>query len=246
MVYRVDMVYRLLATYDSQPSIFYIEVTDMALFSPRHRKHPPGGIFSPDTLYFVILGALLLVLLAAGIRINAYWRELAGSMALSDASDLITMTVNETVRKKLSEGNYPYDAFIRLEKDDNGAVTAITTNMSEVNGFSTEVLYDVVNAAEGGLLDIRIPIGTLLGSSLTMGRGPSIPVEVMALTSSRADFRNELSSAGINQTKHQIILELIIDIDVIVPWDTLSTQVVCQTLIAETVIVGKVPETYFS
>ena len=66
------------------------------------------------------------------------------------------------------------------------------------------------------------------------------------LTSSRADFRNDICSAGINQTRHQIILEVRVDIDVLVPWDTLSTQVVSEVLVAETVIVGSVPKLYLN
>ena len=66
------------------------------------------------------------------------------------------------------------------------------------------------------------------------------------LTSSRVDLKNELISAGINQTKHQIKLDVVIDIDVILPWSTVSTRVDSEILVAETVVVGRVPETYFN
>ena len=66
------------------------------------------------------------------------------------------------------------------------------------------------------------------------------------LTSSHVDFKNELSDAGINQTKHQIKLDVVVDIDVIMPWQTISTQVVSEILIAETVILGDVPDTYLN
>ena len=93
-------------------------------------------------------------------------------------------------------------------------------------------------------MSLEIPIGNLLGSSLLLGRGPDIPVDITMLSSSRVDFKNELVSAGINQTKHQMKLDVVIDIDVIMPWRTVSTQVVSEILIAETVIVGQVPQTY--
>ena len=93
---------------------------------------------------------------------------------------------------------------------------------------------------------LSIPIGNVLGSSLLLGKGPEIPVDITMLSSSHVDFQNELSDAGINQTKHQIKLEVVIDIDVIMPWQTVSTQVVSEILIAETVILGDVPETYLN
>ena len=77
-----------------------------------------------------------------------------------------------------------------------------------------------------------------------MGKGPDIPVDITLLTSSRVDFKNELSAAGINQTKHEMKLDVVVDIDVVLPWRTVSTQVVTEILIAETVIVGEVPQTY--
>jgi sporulation protein YunB len=93
---------------------------------------------------------------------------------------------------------------------------------------------------------VRIPLGNLTGISLLMGRGPGVPVEILMLTSSRVAFHNSVVTAGINQTKHQLNLAVIVDIDVLIPWGTESTQVVTEVMIADTVIVGKVPETYLN
>ena len=79
-----------------------------------------------------------------------------------------------------------------------------------------------------------------------MGRGPNIPVQIVVLTSSRVEFNNSIVSAGINQTKHQINLEVIVDIDILVPWGTESAQVVTEVLIADTIVVGHVPDTYLN
>ena len=116
--------------------------------------------------------------------------------------------------------------------------------MSRINSLSAELLRSIVDQSGNTALMTRIPLGNLLGLNLLSGKGPDVPVEILLLTSSRADFRNDLSAAGINQTRHQIILELVVDIDVLVPWDMLSTQVVSEVLVAETVIVGQVPERY--
>ena len=53
-------------------------------------------------------------------------------------------------------------------------------------------------------------------------------------------------SAGINQTKQQLSLYVIVDIDVLIPWGTESAQVRSELLIADTVVVGQVPETYLN
>jgi sporulation protein YunB len=189
---------------------------------------------------------LLAVIAAFIIQASLYLRELTCAMSLSDATDMMTLCINSTISKKLAEGNFDYDYFVTLECDDSGGVVAVYANMSRINALSSEILQDVVNASDSGDLNLNIPIGNLLGSSLLLGRGPTIPVEITMLTSSHVDFKNELASAGINQTKHQIILDVVVDIDVVLPWKTASTQVVSEVLVAETIIVGSVPETYFN
>ena len=145
-----------------------------------------------------------------------------------------------------SDEDYDYDYFVDLDYGDDGTVNAVRTNMARINALSSELLSDIVHAADGGELSLSIPIGNVLGSSLLLGKGPDIPVDITMLSSSHVDFQNELSDAGINQTKHQIKLEVVIDIDVIMPWKTVSTQVISEILIAETVILGDVPDTYLN
>lgn len=186
----------------------------------------------------------LAILLAIFIRSVAYLRELSCDMVLSDAVDLMTLCINDTISRKLAAEDYDYDYFVTIDRDESGAVTAVKANMSRVNALSSELLSDIVEAADRGELSLSIPLGNILGSSLLLGKGPNIPVDITLLTSSRVDFKNELSAAGINQTKHEMKLDVVVDIDVVLPWRTVSTQVVTEILIAETVIVGEVPQTY--
>ena len=194
------------------------------------------------------LRVFLLLLLLAGTLFAAgrFLKRVAGDMALSDATDLITATVNDKINEKMSEGQYSYDYFVNLQKDKDGSVTAISANMARINTLSSEILQDVIKSTDSGALDIEIPLGNLMGSNLLLGRGPKIPVKVIMLTSSYSDFKSELLSAGINQTKHQLVLEVRVQIDVLMPWEVRSTEVVTEVIIAETVLVGKVPEAYYT
>ena len=194
----------------------------------------------------VIITVVLAILAAVTIKSIAYFRELSRQMVLSDATDLMTLCINDTISRKFAEEDYDYDYFVNLEYGAEGSVTAVQTNMARINALSSELLSDIVHAADGGQRSLSIPVGNVLGSSLLLGKGPEIPVDITMLTSSHVDFKNELSDAGINQTKHQIKLDVVVDIDVIMPWQTISTQVVSEILIAETVILGDVPDTYLN
>lgn len=209
-------------------------------FPRRTRRRGAGGI-----------GLALIAALAAScgfflVRAGAYMRELSSDIAISDAEDRVTMAINDTIKDIMDSGGYGYDYFVSLERDASGRAAAILTNVTHINTFSTDVLSGVAERAESGSLNVGIPVGNLIGLSLTIGKGPKIPVDIIMLTSSHTEFRNELTQSGINQTRHQIILTVIVDIDVLVPWETLHTQVRTQALVAETVIVGQVPETYLN
>lgn len=192
------------------------------------------------------IGAIFLSFLILLIPATRYFHTLTGAMALSDATDRITKTVNDIVEEKMRDPAQEYSRFINLEKNSTGGIAAIVTDMTQVNTLASELMNSVVMASEQGELDLEIPLGNLLGSGFLLGRGPDVPVKVTMLTSSGTRFRNELTEAGINQTKHQLLLELLVDIDVLLPWEILSTQVVVEVLVAETVIVGQVPQTYVS
>jgi len=190
--------------------------------------------------------SLLLLLIAAGwflFQLVTYMRALSGSMAVSDAEDIVVDTVNQAVIELMSQGDYDYDYFVTLDKDGDGRVVSLDTNMARVNLFSSQLLAKVAELDQETLL-IHIPAGNLSGSSLLLGKGPDVVVEMLMLTSSHTEFRSELATAGINQTEHRLVLEVVVDIDVLVPWGQMSTQTVTEVIIAETVIVGNVPNMY--
>ena len=195
------------------------------------------------------VGLILLMLLAALGMFSAsaflYLKRISGQIALSDASDIMIQQVNEAIHQVLLEGDYDPDAYVRFEKNDAGQVSAISSNMTQINALSALLLDRVIGLTENRTITVSIPAGNLTGMSLLMGRGPGVPVEILVLTSSHVEFRNQIVTAGINQTKHQISLLVMVDIDVLVPWGTESTQICSEVLISDTVLVGQVPDTYF-
>jgi sporulation protein YunB len=175
-----------------------------------------------------------------------YLKRISGQIAVSDACDIMTTQVNAAITQVLQEGDYDADWFVSFEKNEAGEVTAISSNMTHINALSALLLDRVIGLTGNRNLTVSIPAGNLTGLSLLMGRGPGIPVEIMVLTSSHVEFRNNIVTAGINQTKHQISLLVIVDIDVLVPWGTENAQICTELLIADTVVVGQVPETYLN
>ena len=198
----------------------------------------------PKTKAILIIpaAAILAVLIVSVV----FFRSLTTQVAVSDAVDIVNSAVNNAVNCVISEGGYDFGYFVELSKDANGNITAISGNMAHINDLSTAILDKVMESADDGTISIAIPLGNLLGINLLSGKGPDIIVEIVMLTSSKTDFKSVVQSTGINQSEYQLMLEVTIDIDVLVPWGTESATTVTEVIIADTVIIGKVPETYFN
>lgn len=192
--------------------------------------------------WIVLLCVMLGIILTAAL----YLRRLSCEIAVSDAADAVTMAINDSVKCVMEHCNYSYSDYVTLEKDASGSIAAISANTTRINALSTEILEEIVSRANNQILMVRIPFGNLLGSNLLLGRGPEIPVQIIMLTSSNVHFNNQLVSTAINQSRHEITLCAEVDIDILIPWETVSTTVNSEILIADTVIVGRVPETYVS
>ena len=190
----------------------------------------------------ILLAALCLFLTGAAM----FLKDISCQIAVSDASDIVTVQTNNAIAALMAEGDFQNGDFVSFEKNASGEVTAIHSNMAKINLLSTRILERVVGATENRTLTVYIPAGNLTGVSLLMGRGPSVPVRIIMLTSSRVELGDSVITAGINQTKHQICLNVIVDVDILIPWGTESTQVVTEVMIADTLVVGKVPDTYLN
>ena len=195
-------------------------------------------------MFRLILMILVLVFLAFLMlrgRYRGVIRDLAETQVKNTTSDL----TNDAIAKQIAEGIIQYDRIVYFEKDLDGRITALKTNMSEVNRLKTDILNlinDEILALDTS--DIGIPLGSLFLPELFSGKGPSIPVHILSIRNSDAAFSSRFSQAGINQTLHQLIMIVSVDVAVLVLGQTSSFSVTSEVVVAETVIVGDVPSTF--
>ena len=193
-----------------------------------------------------VLALLLAVsLLALTLTATARMRPLLESLATTRVSNTVNRIIFEAVNEAIQNGDISYERLISLEKDNEGKITAVHSNMAAFNRLQAQIL-DIILAKidQVSARELSIPIGTLTGSALLAGRGPRIRVRMESVGSSTARFNNKFESAGINQTKHQIILEVEVSVAILLPGFTTATKVSTAVTVAETVIVGAVPDTY--
>lgn len=185
------------------------------------------------------------VLLACFLSFRGKYRTVIGELAQTQVKNTTSDLTNDAIAKQIAAGNIQYDRIVYFEKDLDGRITALKTNMSEVNRLKTDIL-NIINDEILALdhSDIGIPLGSLFLPEFLSGKGPSIPVHILSIRNSDAVFLSDLTQAGINQTLHKLIMEVSVDVSVLILGQTSSFTLTSEVVVAETVIVGQVPDTF--
>ena len=195
------------------------------------------------------LRKLLVFLLIAGIglfvlfrwKFNQPVRELAQAQVINATSDLI----NDAIDRQIEAGDIQYDRIVYFEKDLDGAITALKTNMSEVNRLKTNnlnIINDEILALDQSY--IGFPLGSVFLPEFFSGWGLTIPVQIIAIRNSDGYFESHFTQAGINQTLHRLNMCVLVDVSILVLGRSTSFTVSSEVVVAETIIIGDVPNTF--
>ena len=209
----------------------------------------PGFFYSPRRMdrgaaVRILLLFLISLVLFVILYATAQLRPLLESLAVTRVSNTVNRIVAEAVDEAIQQGDISYEQLISFEKDTEGRVTAVHSNMAAFNRLQTDILDIILTRVDQvSAREISIPVGTLTGTALLAGRGPRINVRMESVGSSSARFENAFSSAGINQTKHQIILNIDVTVSILLPGFTTATKISNAVTVGETIIVGTVPDT---
>ena len=193
-------------------------------------------------LRILVVAVLLLVLF---FSLRSKYRLVIHDLAETQVKNTTSDLTNDAIARQIAAGDIQYDRIVYFEKDLDGRITALKTNMSEVNRLKTDIL-NIINDEILALdtSDIGIPLGSLFFPEFLSGKGPAIPVHILSIRNSDANFVSHFSQAGINQTLHRLNMEVSIDVAVLVLGQTGSFTMTSEVVVAETVIVGDVPQTY--
>lgn len=189
----------------------------------------------------LLLPGLLVAVFLLYFRYTPYVREAARIRVMNAASDWIVDSINDA----LHSGVIDFEAMTVLEKDVSGNITAVRTNTAALNFLKSEVM----TLLSQRMLDIdtqelSVPLGNILLPEYFAGRGVRLPVRVVALSASDASFRTEFRQAGINQTVQQVVLNICVTLTILSPAGTQEVDTDSDVIVAQTVIVGTVPENY--
>lgn len=187
------------------------------------------------------LGVFLLFLC---IWLDFSIRPVITSMASYRVQIAMTTILNQAV-SNVFDTSESYENYVTLSTNQDGEITSIESNTGSINQVQTQVTQQVLDAlSKSENLSVNIPLGTLFGNGLLSGRGPNVEIKIVPAGSVKIVTESRFSSAGINQTLHQIVLKAEVEAIAVLPGYSADVTVDTEYILAETMIVGQVPDTY--
>ena len=185
---------------------------------------------------------LALVLIIVLLHVNI--TRVLISVAEASMRSITTVAVNDAVYYTLSD-KIRYEELITVSTDGEGKITGITSNSFEINRIARDTAYmsqqNLTKMSEAG---VNVPLGAFFGIEAWAGFGPSINIKIIPISNVECRFASTFAEAGVNQTKHSIYLDIVADISIIMPSGTRNFASLTEVLICESILVGKVPDTY--
>lgn len=194
----------------------------------------------------VALIIILMMVFGLFILIDINLRPTILAIAKAKARLIATKAINDAIHNRVVD-DVKYQDLIYIKTDNNGRIVLMQPNTIKINKIASETTLEVQKTLENLKDDyLKIPLGQVLGSQLIANHGPRIKVDIVPLGTVQTEVVDEFQEAGINQTRHLLYLHVKTTVKIIIP--LVSSDVVVSTMVpvAETIIVGEVPQTYFS
>ncbi|MEF2931528.1 MAG: sporulation protein YunB [Clostridia bacterium] len=166
-------------------------------------------------------------------------------LCIDKAKNIATKISNEEATVVMDK--YCYDDLITIIRDNDGNIKILKTNTKNINQIMSDIpvsMLDKFKQSENA--NISLHLGSILGTKIFSATGPKINIRIANVGNVDTKLKSEFISQGINQTLHRIYLELNCEVTILTPYDTIKQKIDNQVLIAESVIVGDVPYSYYN
>ena len=188
-------------------------------------------------IFMVALLTANLIISAITPIINKNCSNIAKSIATKISNEQATMVMSK----------YKYEDLCTVNKDTNGNISMISANVIPINGIVSDIttrIQDELNKKEND--SFKIKLGSFTGMKILSGRGPDVNIKMSTIGNLDTELKSEFISSGINQTVHKVYLQIECNVAILTPFSTQEEKITNQVLLAEAVIIGTTPSTYYN
>lgn len=187
---------------------------------------------------------LIIALITLGLEIRAM-SPIIDKVCSDAAKTKATLISNNKATEVMA--NYTYEDFVKINKDSNGNISMLQSNIITINEITSDVAAKIQQELmEDNQSTMRIKLGSLTGIRVLAGLGPEINIQLVTAGSVETKVRSEFESVGINQTIHRIYLEIECYANILTPYRVVEEKITNEVLLIENVVVGLVPSTYYN
>ena len=193
------------------------------------------------TKFFILVFFIfLIVLLYYFFIISPVIKTYSAQETKSITEKAINLAVSNVINRTLN-----YETLIDINYSQTGEIVSFSANQYEINTITREIVketqYQMGRIGKHGL---PIQVGTFSGIPFLIGRGPTINLNLVPIGVVSGKFDSEFSSVGINMTKNTLFLYIDVHVSIVLPINSYDIYSTNQVLLAESIIMGKVPEVY--
>lgn len=187
-----------------------------------------------------ILAPMIFVLML--IYTDIKLRPVVLTMSQYRTQSLVMEAVNTAIIKQVSQTDIKYDDLVSINKNDNGEILSIAYNTLQVNKLKSEITHAVIEETEKiPDTDLYIPLGTITGIDMIQNKGPLLKFTINPSSYVQSDIESVFQNTGINQVNHRIFIILKVTANSLIPNYSSSVVIENKVCVAETIIIGKVP-----
>lgn len=155
----------------------------------------------------------------------------------------VTEILNNTINEEYSK-SFNYEEMIKVDKDSEGNITMVQADTLKLARLATRTIVNAQTTLnETKSIDVKVPIGQVTNNNLLANLGPTVKVKMQPIGHITTKYLSDFETAGINQTRLKIYIEATTKVKIILPFQSYDVEIATQMPVAETIIVGKVPET---
>lgn len=191
----------------------------------------------------IIVGAVLAAVIVAVVFFQKNVTKILYRLSEASVQSMTVLSVNEAVSETLER--IDYDSLVTVTHGSDGAVTGISANAQKVNLLArTTATLSMANLSARSENGIKVPVGAFTGIEFLAGFGPKVTFKIISVSRVSCEFDSAFSSAGVNQTRHSVYMDVEATVTVVMPSGSKEISSVTEVLVAESVIVGEVPDVF--
>lgn len=192
-----------------------------------------------NNIFFIII-IIIVIAIATFFEISKVINPIINELCVNKAKNIATKIANEEATIIMDK--YSYEDLITIVRNESGEIKMLQISTKNINQIMSDISINIIKRfEEKDNMNIYIHLGNIFGLKIFSTIGPKIPIRIANVGNIDTKLESEFQAQGINQILHRIYISLKCEVTLLTPYNSIKQTIDNQVLIAESVIMGSVP-----